>query len=856
VDPLKIAIDILVARILENNTDIDEEFNNYLCPIRNIELKKDEKESIRHLILERVNAEKQLELYEIEDPIVISNPEGHDEWYADWLLNTNISNKYYWDRLEEYLKRNFTKKFSMEKALKNTKSIHNASDKVISRLENPRKASFQTKGLVIGHVQSGKTANFTALIAKAADAGYKLIIVLAGLHNNLRSQTQLRLDQELTGDPAKEINNVGLPVESKQWVKLTGTNDFITNDSVRLETQSQYSRPILLIVKKRPEILNKVIEWITKANETTRRNIPLLMIDDEADLATIDASTDGNPRPTNKAIRDILNLFIKNAYVGYTATPFANMLIDKRTNDDDLGRDLFPRNFIVSLPKPDDYIGAEQIFAKGHDKYYVKHLKDTEIPFYSNERHQNGSLTITQSLKEAFYSFILSAACRYSRGHEPEPMTMLIHTTHLQHGHGAMYGIVENFRKKFTALWKSSDRDLEIILKKLWEANFLPATEELYHDRVISFEDIKEYISPFLKKLKVLKLNSASDDELDYAKNKDIKVIAIGGNTLSRGLTLEGLMTSFFLRNSNTYDTLLQMGRWFGYREGYEDLTRIYTSKKLANYFEDLAHVEQQVREDIAKYEDDRLTPEQISPLIRSHKNLKITSPNKMGAGKLITPTYSRKTAQTTWLPLNNKALLNQNLDMADQFISRLKSKYGSNEVGGSHLLKKVSYKKIIEFLSNFNYDGLPGFDASEIIRYIERLATEYGRKELTEWNVGIPGTLTPYHPEISEVQFGGLPIIPVNRSRTYKYPLKIGSLTSPGDFSIDLRNQDNDPTEGRTKPLLLIYRISKYSRPKQTSPTLCSLFEGYKHSEDVVGIAMAFPRSYNQPDDLFGQPD
>ena len=342
-DRIEIAINIIVRKWMKSNCDLDELLNNYIDPVEGDALTEEEKATVLPEVIIKKEFNTGRLFSEIEDPALIVDPEGHDEWYKEWLEeNINKNKRYHWSRLEDFLEKKLMQKMSPKLAGEIVQSIDLSSNKVIERLENPTKTAFQTKGLVIGHVQSGKTANFTAVIAKAVDAGYKFIIVLAGLHNNLRSQTQLRLDSELTGEPFSDnIEHVDIPhLAEKQWVRLTDESDFNENTTYRLEALAISGRPIIVVMKKKPQIMRKLIRWIKKAPEELRRSMPLLMIDDEADQASTNTGRNGKVTPTNNHIRVILKYFSKHAYVGYTATPFANLLIDMNIDSENIGRDL------------------------------------------------------------------------------------------------------------------------------------------------------------------------------------------------------------------------------------------------------------------------------------------------------------------------------------------------------------------------------------------------------------------------------------------------------------------------------------------------------------------------------------
>ena len=220
-------------------------------------------------------------------------------------------------------------------------SLGHASDKILSRL-HPRVSPNSTRRPRLGHVQSGKTANYSAVIAKAADTNYRLFIVLSGIHEGLRRQTQGRLEDQICRQ------------RSEDWVSLTSTtNDFARRTAPRADffLTDHHDHRVLLVVKKNQARLRGLIAWLRSARPNVLAACPILVIDDEADQASVNASTDVEGRTRiNNLIIDLIQTPPKVAYVGYTATPFANLLID--TNNPE---DLYPRDFIVDLPRPAAY---------------------------------------------------------------------------------------------------------------------------------------------------------------------------------------------------------------------------------------------------------------------------------------------------------------------------------------------------------------------------------------------------------------------------------------------------------------------------------------------------------------------
>jgi hypothetical protein len=892
VTKIDIAEEIIYSR-LQPGTDLETLLVDYIDPVSNNKLIDEEKEILKNKINKRISYERGLHSHEVEDPAIIQDPEGHIEWYDDWLKNK--PNRFYWSRHEEYVTQKFRRKYpsNQEKSGRIIQSLNKSSDSIIRLIENPQRENrgkgFQTKGLVVGFVQSGKTANFTAVIAKAADAGYRIIIVLTGIHNNLRSQTQRRMDLELTGegsqdqteeDDYNEDKGISRPeLEYRRWKRITNYFSDFDQMNVNLESFRTFidcRNPIIGALKKNCTVLDRFIEWISNSRQTDRDSLPILLIDDEADMASINTrynprNLDEDPSETNKRIRAILDLFPKNCYIGYTATPFANVLVDMNVNHPDYGRDIYPRNFIVSLPKPEDYFGSADIFGQGISDKFIRIIPDNEISQIVPVHTVDAVViprNVTDSIENSILTYILSSAVRYRRGDAKEPMTMLIHTTSRTPSHARMKAVVEGYVTAIKNNWKTPFESKKLLskFKKLWiediKKYMSPSSPDYYSD----FAAIIPYIDVIFGEIQIFELNYSTEDMLDYAKNPELKVIAIGGNKLSRGLTLEGLSTSLYLRRSDQYDTLLQMGRWFGYKDGYDDLTRVYTSQLLKNRFENLALVEEALREEIKIYEDEALTPLDVAVRIRSLRSMKVTAKNKMGRGQLLQESYNGKLSQTIWFPLDNKKVIEANLRSTSEFI---KSNPGWKKTGTSYLLTNVPSKKILNYLHSYYFakkeeiDSVSGLNSVSMLEFITRLNAN---EELQFWNVAVIG-LNKKSTNAKMINWEGLEIYPVSRSRLAKYHgpgYNIGALSDPDDNVIDLPSKTrNDDAHERDNPLMIIYRIDKDSIPekhtkgrnKDKKDIRIPLYDANQEKIDLIGLVFVFPNNTSERDDYIGQP-
>ncbi|MBU0727616.1 Z1 domain-containing protein [Patescibacteria group bacterium] len=373
-----------------------------------------------------------------------------DKEHVEWLNQQDRSGWYYWPTLRQYLLT--TKGWSSP----SVQSLDNETDRILGRLAEPNGTdSFDKRGLVLGFVQSGKTSNYTALIAKAADSGYRLIIVLSGIDNGLRLQTHRRLKRELVGVSAGK--GVPLPPMGKQWFEFT--RDQLDGDfrpGFANNAALQGSQPVLLVVKKNGFVLRRLLEWLNTAPKEVMQTIPLMVIDDEADLASVD--TRGSyqleeeelpedyepPSVINGLIRNLLSKFYRKAYIAYTATPFANVLIPHDNYNLNLSDDLYPRDFIFDLPKPSCYFGAEELFGRMDDiseesmegMDVIRHISDEDLVALQECR-------LPLVMEKAILSFVLAGAARKQRSSEDFPATMLVHISFRIYDQLQIHNVVE-----------------------------------------------------------------------------------------------------------------------------------------------------------------------------------------------------------------------------------------------------------------------------------------------------------------------------------------------------------------------------------------------------------------------------
>ncbi len=528
------------------------------------------------------------------------------------------------------------------------------TDKVVGLLQDPRRqGAWKRRGLVVGHVQSGKTANYTGVICKAADYGYRFIVVLTGIQEDLRVQTQERIEEGFIGvsteATAPRDSQVGvglLGLEHRPWSLTSRACDFQAAQVNLAVSLQSLGEPLVLVMKKNARILANLVSWIrTKSHEGGGRiaGVPMLLIDDEADNASVNVAADGRgPTTINARIRELLDMFDRNVYVGYTATPFANIFIDPESTDEWQREDLFPRDFIVSLDAPTNYVGAARIFSDDGDLHHTL-VEVTDHAATLPERHKisHDVRALPDSLVEAVRVFVLSRALKILRGKGASHSSMLVNVSRFNDVQTRITGLVNDHLNAIRlACQGHAMLPEEEALRDPQMRGLRAAWDSQYGGRVSeTWRDVQPVLSAAAGPIDVRKINSRSPDSLDYRRYRDtgLHVIAVGGFALSRGFTLEGLTVSYFLRNSLMYDTLLQMGRWFGYRDGYDDICRIYMTPTAIDWYSHISEAIDELREEFKRMERARRTPREFGLKVRAHPDsLIVTARNKMRTGRKV----------------------------------------------------------------------------------------------------------------------------------------------------------------------------------------------------------------------------
>lgn len=677
--------------------------------------------------------------------------------------------------------------------------IDRSTDYILNKLANPKMSgNWYRAGLVVGHVQSGKTGNFVGLANKAMDCGYKIILVLTGMYNDLRSQTQCRIDKGVIG----RVTNP----DAQDYRKNIGVGAFLNHPNIINLTSSKLkgdfgsqktdiggvlssADPTIMVCKKNSSILTNILRLFSQHGVIADDGYPiivntsLLIIDDEADSASINTEYNrGDISKINSKIRAILSLFEKRCYVGYTATPYANIFIDPDPVimsdyiEEDGKRyrlckdDLFPKNFIINLSAPSNYIGPNVLF--GIPTVYddleklplpiIEYIKEDDyLEDYNKGKKKKILKSLPATLIEATKLFFVSTALRRARGQKTSHSSMLINVSQyirkMDDIAKLMQVLVSELCDRIEAL--NDNKSLENELEDLYNNKIKVSNKKISEEypewvsllRMKDWQEVRNELPIVAAKVRneVRVIHSSTDDDielnttrLDYDKYENrphefdngLYVIVIGGNTMARGITLEGLVVSYFFRTSNTFDTLMQMGRWFGYRDGYIDACRLYLDKETETNFRCIAVATQKMRDDFDDMRYRGIKPRDYGlKVMRFPGVLEATSRNKFGAtvkGRLSL----NKTTLQAYKIRRDSEINAQNMQYVIDFLGKLghsnhKMRFG---VPSHHYFWKCTGNDIIDFIDKFRI-ATEQMPASLLKAYISR---QIGKGNLIEWTV------------------------------------------------------------------------------------------------------------------------
>lgn len=628
-------------------------------------------------------ADKLMEKYDVKMEMGIF---FEDEKPEPWLHARQGSiDWFYWKRYENYLRS--AKQYPRD--VVNT--LDKQTDLLLDRIKDPEApGDWNKRGLVVGHVQSGKTSNYTGLICKAADAGYQVIIVLAGLLNSLRNQTQERLDYDFMGWCTEEKKYVGCASfdHSRKPITLTTSQkDFKKNDAEKSIHMAALKEPVVLVLKKNKSSLESLHDWLVSQNKKDLKNYSMLLIDDEADHASVNTNkADKDPTTINVAIRNLLKLFPRCSYVGYTATPFANIFIDPKNEnemqDGELFGDLFPKDFILSLDAPTNYVGPSKVFDSDSSEAITRVIDDYQDILPLKHPKDIQVYELPRSLHKAINCFIIGKAVRLLRGSVGKHHSMMINVSWRKDVMRQVTGLTnERVKNIRDAINNYAGLEPEEAIKNTYISEIRAAWENEYRSCEFPWREVQSMLKESVDTIVTLGIYSGGDT-LEYSNRlypDGRSVIAVGGHSLSRGLTLEGLTVSYFLRNSLMYDTLMQMGRWFGYRDGYSDLCRVFMPSEAISWYSHIADATNELRRDLESMGKAR--PVDFGLRVRSHPAaLIVTARNKMRAARDVPVSIALegRLAETSVI-CSNDELIEHNVKVLESVVTQAEC-HGSPE--------------------------------------------------------------------------------------------------------------------------------------------------------------------------------
>lgn len=755
-----------------------------------------------------------------------------------------------------------TKLLNQNWSVKSVDSIRRSSFETLQYLSMSTEIDGPVKGLVIGNVQSGKTANMAGLMAMAADNGFNYFIILSGVIENLRQQTFNRLYSDMNGNGNGNLhwNQVDNPTK-----RSNDPQHQITNLNLSPTDKDRY----FTVCLKNKSRLTNLINWLYQ-DKNKAKQMKILVIDDEADQASINTkSKDSNNQTTiNKLIRKLVNTDrVKGMnYISYTATPYANVLNETGS------KSLYPKDFIILLDQSEDYIGPKQLFGSEIPEMspnidIVKDIPERDKDILRDIQKGKSNEPLPLSFKKSIHWFLLSAASMRALDYQ-KPISMLIHTSfNIKH-----HEIISDLVSKYLRHMRGNIQEFLYVLKDLYleeKSEFLREHFLKGMENYSTPDDIPDYPEWEIVKKYLLELfnlpdnnfvshiqtnidgdprfhegihlvidnsKSKSEDQivrLVYPKKEQLPKVApifiiVGGNTLSRGLTLEGLTTSYFLRTTNQADTLMQMGRWFGYRKGYEIFPRVWLDKLALERFQFLSQMNEELRDEISIYSEKGLTPIDYAPRIKNSPNynlIRITSNNKMQSAKPVKYNFAGFNTQTIYFENNREKLL-QNLNNTEEFLNKL----ANPEVNKNRMIwRNISSEIVKNFLEKYNVcnsdtkmSSLPA-----LIEWVEE-----NSENLSNWNVILSSIEdikdTKGHDKSWNIH--GYSPKAVKRTklteRSTDKIANIGVLRTPSDLLADIKEELDANQKKATKPViiqniretynygnipqLIIYRIDK----------------------------------------------
>lgn len=868
-DPKQLLYNLVLSTIINEKTEEEDIIDTYIdqysmMPMLIGKITEEDKKYVKN----RITAERSIKL---SKGYVLEGEERHQKWFLSKKAELSME---YWDRYSKYLLEE--KHFAPNVVNTMDEMLDNLTD----LLGNPDvEGNFQRRGLIIGDVQSGKTSNYTGLICKAADSGYKVIVLLTGTIEKLRKQTQSRIDEGFVGMDSQALlkrkdNNiigVGNYNPSVYPIVFTTTEfDFKTNlaNTVGIKI-GQVNQPLVFVIKKNVSTLRNLNNWLKMFNTNGEDKIDssILVVDDESDNASVNTNNeDQNPTTINGKIRELLALFKRASYVGFTATPFANIFIDPETNDSMQNEDLFPKDYIYCLNAPSNYIGARDIFREdGIHRGMLRKINKDAIELHIPHKHKNSHVIDAMPLDmiEAIETFLLANVIRDLRGDIKKHRSMLINVSRLTNIQNSLAILVNNYLKEIQSsarIFSQLPAD-EALNNSVYFRSLYKTFEKQYSHLEFTWKEVSKQLYKSIAPIITTTVNKDNSNGLNYEEYEEVglRAIAIGGLSLSRGLTLEGLIVSYFYRNSKMYDTLMQMGRWFGYRSGYDDLCRIWMEEDSIEWYKQINRATEELRNDLKKYEKSGKTPKEFGIRVRSDVNtLLVTARNKMRTASNMEVCISLSGEVIETPCIYNDITMNElNKEAVNSLKEGLLKNYKVERSGKSVGFRSVDKSHVAELLRHFNVSVLNNcFDCDSIKEFIEG----YTGNELDKWDIAFASgsSVKSFYVDTFEIKKVERKYSLDNDNKIIKLSRNKKRLGSPSDGAYFLSDEEIEEIKreygkdnekevstisqktyfryGKRNPLLVIYYIDL----KIDEST-----EDIKNTnirEDIVGLSIGIP--------------
>lgn len=828
-----------------------------------------------------------------DSDILTTTDSKNNPWINEKDLDSNFSNPY-WKAYESKLQKN---NYISNEDIQNIKK---EGLSIVSQLVPPQcKKEFLIKGLVYGNVQSGKTASMCAVISQYASLGCKLVIVLSGTTEKLREQTQNRLIKDLCIEEGVD-NGCG-------WKLITNPSDLIPNKTLSLysDIKNIGNNVIIGVFKKNSAVLKRLNENYLLADQVERSRriygkLCTLIIDDECDQASPNVGDDEERSKINEQIVKMLRVFPKCAYIGYTATPFANVLNEAPGNDS-----LYPASFITMLGEKKNYFGADAIFGLGEEFEEYKDEQDqnlniieiTENDTQNREKKGKNDKTPPKGkIREAIIYFALATAVKEWRGIELENKqlynqhsTMMIHTSSKTTDHSDIEEIVKEIIKTIKDEIKNNLSLIKTEVLNVWTEVYLkkrdvnldaikqrqfttPVEDYIIPKTEIVFDLFKDVFNKI--ELKVDNFRTPLEERLEYPKDRSCYYIVVGGNTLSRGFTLVGLIVTVFTRKVNTYDALLQMGRWFGYRVGYEDLPRLWMPTSILEKFRFLTGIEYDLRNTISRYAVEGATPTDLAIPIRTTPHLQIVRKKAMKGAIRSSINFAGRRPQTIYFE-NNKEWLENNIQACNKLIesnihclSKADEKTKHDMFIHGYLFENISSISVNNFLDSYQFaENSNGLNKELLRKFKDQAEHNY----IMRWNLVVK-SLDDKTKDETERDIAGLKINLLERGKiddgvnSDPSIINLKAICSPTDILCCVSKKDIEKNEKYKNIEKLKYDIKfearrQYFRDKgQSEPGVIIIYPIYAKSEpqykidgkstrialnakaDVYGVAFVFP--------------